>query len=231
MGMKHYDGNLDAFWSAGAGWALRALPFMSIAVEGRYRTEDQYSRGFWDLNATDRRGFAVSVGVTMGFAGRSRRAPVPSPGFEPPSSRDLERAARDRGVSKAGSAIAGDVVATALDVMGTPYKWGGTGENGYDCSGLIQYAYGQQGIILPRVSREQARLGMMVDRQIDTLHPGDILGFSVEGAGVTHIGLYVGEGRFVHSASGGVKVSNLTATDPDSIWWQRRWIVARRILQ
>ena len=230
MGMKHYDGNLDAYWSAGAGWAIRALSFLSLAVEGRYRTEDQFTRGFWHLNPSDRRGFTVSAGATLLFAGKGRRAPLPR-GFDPPSSGELERAARERGVSRAGSAIAGDVVETALDVMGTPYRWGGDGDNGYDCSGLIQYSYGQHGIILPRASREQARLGVNVDRRIEALHPGDILGFSVEGVGVTHVGLYVGDGRFVHSASGGVKISSLAAIDPDSVWWQRRWTVARRILQ
>jgi cell wall-associated NlpC family hydrolase len=81
------------------------------------------------------------------------------------------------------------------------------------------------------VGREQARLGRQVEPRISDLNPGDILGFSVEGAGVTHVGLYVGEGRFIHSASGGVKISNLEATDPDSQWWRRRWVAVRRLLQ
>ena len=115
--------------------------------------------------------------------------------------------------------------------MGTPYRWGGGSANGYDCSGLIQYAYGEHGIILPRVSREQARMGIAVERQIDVLRAGDILGFAVDGAGVSHVGLYIGEGQFIHSASAGVKLSSLTATDPDSMWWKNRWIATRRILQ
>jgi cell wall-associated NlpC family hydrolase len=60
---------------------------------------------------------------------------------------------------------------------------------------------------------------------------GDILGFSVEGAGVTHVGLYLGEGQFIHSASAGVKLSSLSAADPDSVWWHRRWVETRRLIQ
>ena len=114
--------------------------------------------------------------------------------------------------------------------MGTPYRWGGGNANGYDCSGLIQFAYGEHGVSLPRISREQAEMGISVERRIEDLRPGDILGFAVEGDRVTHVGLYVGEGQFIHSASGGVKLSSLTASDPDSLWWKRRWIVTRRIL-
>lgn len=231
LGMKHYDGNLDAAWSAGGGWAHRLLPFLSVGVEARYRVEDQFSRGFWRLDATDRRGPSLTLNAAL-LAGRSRgvRRP-PSPRFDPPSPRKIERTSRDGGVSLPGSELAANVVQTALEVMGTPYRWGGDGGNGYDCSGLIQYAYGQHGIILPRVSREQARLGIAIETGIASLHAGDILGFAVEGAGVSHVGLYIGEGQFIHSASSGVKISSLTARDPDSQWWQRRWVQTRRILQ
>lgn len=230
LGMKHYDGNIDASWSAGAGWALRVLPFVSIGLEMAYRAEDQFSRGFWRLDPTDRRGFAVLARARMGGGARRSSRP-PQPAFEPPSLGTVRPAARVDGFSPSGSELAADVVETALQVMGTPYRWGGDGSNGYDCSGLIQYAYGQHGVILPRVSREQARQGIAVARQIESLQAGDILGFSIEGDRVTHVGLYIGEGQFIHSASAGVKLSSLTAGDPDSVWWQRRWVQSRRILQ
>jgi cell wall-associated NlpC family hydrolase len=118
-----------------------------------------------------------------------------------------------------------------LSVMGTPYSWGGTDANGYDCSGLIQYAYEQHGIIVPRVSRDQMRMGRPVEARIDAVRPGDILGFSVEGDRVTHVGLYVGNGEFIHAAAEGVKLSSLAAPDGDSVWWQRHWVAARRIVQ
>jgi cell wall-associated NlpC family hydrolase len=127
--------------------------------------------------------------------------------------------------------LAGDVVETALGVMGTPYLWGGEQSTGYDCSGLIQYAYGHHGLILPRVSRDQARAGMHVEPQLEALRPGDVLGFAVEASGVSHVGLYVGDGLFIHSASSGVRLSSLIATDGDSRWWKDRLVAARRIIQ
>lgn len=137
---------------------------------------------------------------------------------------------RGAGASDEVAWVAAGVVQTALDAMGAPYRWGGTGENGYDCSGLIQYAYGQHGIVLPRVSRDQARMGTLIDRNVDALMPADILGFGEGGSGVTHVGLYVGDGLFIHTSSTGVKLSSLRGTDPESRHWRTRWTVARRIL-
>ena len=233
LGLRHDDGSLDASWSAGVGWAVPIFSFLSLGLEARYRTEDQDARGFWQLRPDDRRGFTLGIRLATGaLPRRSRRAPsVEPPGFDPPSEGELITLGRDSGASRDGARVAADVVRTALDVMGSPYTWGGTDANGYDCSGLIQYAYGQHGIILPRISRDQVRMGRAVEPRLEALRPGDILGFSVEGNRVTHVGLYLGDGRFIHSATGGVKVSSLTATDGDSQWWRRRWTVARRILQ
>jgi cell wall-associated NlpC family hydrolase len=115
--------------------------------------------------------------------------------------------------------------------MGTPYKWGGEGGNGFDCSGLIQYAYGSQGIVLPRRSTDQAREGVAVDRSLDAVLPGDILTFSNSGNGdVSHVGLYVGNGQFIHSASAGVQISRLSPDDTYGKWWWQRWVGARRIV-
>ena len=127
---------------------------------------------------------------------------------------------------------AADIVRTALDALGTPYVWGGTAENGFDCSGLVQWAYGQHGIRLPRISRDQARSGAEVTPVIDALRPGDILLFAAQpGGGVTHVGLYVGDQTFIHSAGAGVKLSRLQSTDTDGAWWVARWVGARRIVQ
>jgi cell wall-associated NlpC family hydrolase len=117
--------------------------------------------------------------------------------------------------------------------MGKPYEYGGTGKNGegFDCSGLIQYAYGKHGIQLPRQSRDQAKAGSKVDRELDELRPADLLTFSNRGGRVTHVGMYVGGGRFIHSATRGVQVSTLSATDPYGRWWYQRWVGVRRIIR
>ena len=125
---------------------------------------------------------------------------------------------------------AADVVRTALDAIGTPYQWGGTAANGFDCSGLIQYSYAQHGIRLPRMSRDQAMSGSEVPPVVEALRPGDILLFPARpGGGVTHVGMYVGEQKFIHSSSTGVKLSRLEVHDPDGSWWLTRLVGARRV--
>jgi cell wall-associated NlpC family hydrolase len=124
------------------------------------------------------------------------------------------------------------VIASARRAMGRPYSWGGTGEDGggFDCSGLIQHAYGQHGIALPRTSAEQAKEGKAVARKLGALAAGDLLTFSNRGGPVSHVGLYIGEGRFIHSASRGVQISVLSDDDPYGRWWFKRWVGVRRII-
>lgn len=238
LGVRHTDGNVDALWSAGAGYQLRVLSVIRLGVEARYRTEDTRVAGFWRLDPSDRRGWEVQGRLAFSIGGGGTHTPMAStsgsaPGgpLTPPSADAIHDIATHDGASDASATLATSVVETAIDVMGTPYRWGGTTDNGFDCSGLIQYAYGQHGIILPRISRDQLRMGTSVDARVDALRPGDLLGFAIEGNQISHIGMYVGNGKFVHSASGGVKLSSLTEQDPDSRWWQHRFVKARRIIQ
>ena len=127
------------------------------------------------------------------------------------------------------------VVTAARQALGKPYLYGGTGQGsrGFDCSGLIQYAYAQQGISLPRVSTAQALAGREVEKSLEALARGDILTFASQpgGSKVSHVGLYLGEGRFIHSSSSkGVMESALSGTDPNGQWWFVRWVGARRVI-
>ena len=105
-----------------------------------------------------------------------------------------------------GSGAAGSAVEAALTRQGSPYSWGAEGPGSFDCSGLMLWAYRQVGVDLPRSSREQARMGSPVSRA--QLQPGDLI---AQYAPVSHIGMYVGDGRYVHAPYGGevVKVQEV----------------------
>jgi len=206
---------LSALWSLGAGVEWRPIPWVALDLEGRYRLEDRGPRGFW--RAENRSPDGISLALGMSVALRAGSAPRPAP-LPPPE------------IPLMITGSAGDVVHTALDALGAPYKWGGTAGNGFDCSGLIQYAYAQHGIRLPRMSRDQATAGSEVPPVVEALKPGDILLFSARpGGGVTHVGMYVGEQKFIHSSNNGVKLSRLEVHDPEGTWWLTRWVGARRI--
>jgi len=151
----------------------------------------------------------------------------PASGSSGSDERSGEVAAVDRRAgSSEGQRVAASVVDVALQSIGTPYRWGGSGENGFDCSGLIQYAYAELGISLPRTSADQIRSGDAVATDPHRLQPGDILGFSDGGGPKTeHVGLYVGDDEFIHSSSTGVRVSSLK-----NRYWQERLVAARRVV-
>lgn len=109
--------------------------------------------------------------------------------------------------------------------LGKPYKWGGTGPYSYDCSGLVYSLFGKLGISLPRTSKSQAKVGTYVSK--DNLLYGDLVFFAKDGANVNHVGIYIGNGNFVHAPSTGdvVKISTLT-----SGYYANCYYTARRIL-
>ncbi len=232
-------------WSAGAGYDLVPAPFLSVGAELRWREISLDHRGGLELAAGLGLRFGGSRGRKPGPEGRESRvashaSAVPNhetgatstgPGL-PADPRPATRS-QPAAVTGRGSAFLADsIVETATAVMGRPYEFGGTGEDGdgFDCSGLIQYAYAQHGVTLPRRSMDQAREGRDVGRDEDALRAGDILTFTNSGGPVTHVGLYIGNGQFIHSASRGVQISLLSPDDAYGRWWYQRWVGARRIL-
>jgi cell wall-associated NlpC family hydrolase len=214
---------LAALWSVGGGIEWRPFAWFAAGGEVRYRVEDRGPRGFWRTANGSRSGVSAALGIAIGLGSRGAasrgRAANAAPELPPPAPP----------TTVTGNAV--DVVQTALEALGTPYVWGGTADNGFDCSGLVQYAYGQHGIRLPRMSRDQARAGAEVAPVAEALRPGDILLFSAQpGSGVTHVGMYVGELRFIHSSSRGVKLSRLDPHDPEGAYWVERWVGVRRII-
>ncbi|WP_297003920.1 NlpC/P60 family protein [uncultured Corynebacterium sp.] len=99
------------------------------------------------------------------------------------------------------SAVGGGVVGAALSKLGSPYSWGATGPDAFDCSGLMYWAYQQLGMTIPRTAAAQIAGGTPVSR--DQLRPGDIVGYY---SGVSHVGMYIGDGKIVHASDYGIPV-------------------------
>lgn len=106
---------------------------------------------------------------------------------------------------------ANGVVAAALSKLGSPYGWGATGPNQFDCSGLMVWAYQQMGKTIPRTSQAQLAGGTPVSRA--DLQPGDLVGYY---PGVTHVGMYIGNGQLVHASDYGIPVQVVSV---DSMPW------------
>ncbi len=120
------------------------------------------------------------------------------------------------------------VLMRAISLVGTPYRYGGnTPEAGFDCSGLVGYVFQDMlALRLPRTTRELA--GLQGPRiPAGQLAGGDLVFFSASGDQVTHVGIYVGDGRFVHAPSTGgtVRLDRL-----DAHWWRDHYSGARRLL-
>jgi cell wall-associated NlpC family hydrolase len=113
------------------------------------------------------------------------------------------------------------VVGVAMSMLGTPYVWGGSSPGGFDCSGLVMWAYAQVGVSLPHSSYAQFTYGVPVSR--DQLQPGDLVFFD----GLGHVGIYIGGDQFVHAPHTGdvVKISSLSED-----WYSSNFVGARRII-
>jgi cell wall-associated NlpC family hydrolase len=162
--------------AAAAEAALATLHQQQTDVQARV---DEYEADFARLSA------AEQVEVTTSLGGPVLA--VPTTLAAPPSE------------------AAGAVVQAALAQIGDPYVWGASGPNGFDCSGLTQFAYAAAGVSLPHSSRAQAGMGVAVSRS--ELQPGDIVYFY---SPVSHVGIYIGNGQMVHARTFGQPVAVTT---------------------
>jgi cell wall-associated NlpC family hydrolase len=117
-----------------------------------------------------------------------------------------------------------DVVRTAYNYRGVRYRYGASGERGFDCSGFTSYVYGKKGVSLPHNAAEQFEHGRRVAKS--DLKPGDLVFFHTTRRSISHVGIYVGDGKFVHASSAGgrVRVDSL-----NSGYYSNRFRGARRV--
>ncbi|WP_249679291.1 C40 family peptidase [Pseudomonas abieticivorans] len=121
-----------------------------------------------------------------------------------------------------------DVLSRAVNVLGTPYRWGGSSPSkGFDCSGLVKYAFSDvKAADLPRTSNAMAAgHGQKVEQK--DLKPGDLLFFNIKSRRVNHVAIYLGNDRFIHAPRRGKSVTIDTLNKP---YWQSHYVVAKRVL-
>lgn len=153
-----------------------------------------------------------SVILAGGPSSTGRRAPAPS---RAPSATPSARR----------------VLGEAEEHLGVPYKWGGnTPATGFDCSGYVKYVFADQGLRLPRTSREQARAGEPVTPRVASLRQGDLMLFAEKGKAISHVAIYAGGGRIIHSSSsgGGVRYDDLDTKR--GRWFASHMVAARRLV-
>jgi len=101
----------------------------------------------------------------------------------------------------------------SMDLVGTPYRWGGSTDTGFDCSGMIQYVYKNAlGVNLPRSSRDMAAASRTISTR--DLQTGDLVFFNTSGSGISHVGLYLGGGKFLHAPRSGSTVQTESLSKP-----------------
>ncbi len=126
------------------------------------------------------------------------------------------------------TAKASALVVNAMGLLGVPYRRGGSSsETGFDCSGFVRTLYEQTaGLLLPRKAEQQAAATQKIDRT--ELQPGDLVFFNTMRRAFSHVGIYVGENKFIHSPKPGAKVR---VDDMGRAYWARRFDGARRVTQ
>ncbi len=128
------------------------------------------------------------------------------------------------------SAEAARVLHTADAYVGTRYVWGGnTPSEGFDCSGFTKYLFAKYHVTLPRTAREQAHAGQAVAADFAALRPGDLMMFAEPGHAISHVAIYAGDGRIIHSSSSGGGVA-YTDLNTGGDWFVLYFVAARRVL-
>jgi cell wall-associated NlpC family hydrolase len=127
-----------------------------------------------------------------------------------------------RGIISRTSSIAMSLTRSAMRFIGTPYVFGGTSPSGFDCSGYVQHVFAMLGISLPRTADAQFYAGRPTTGGILA---GDLVFFQTYEPGPSHVGIYIGAGKFIHSSSHGVMISRISDD-----YWASRYLGAKRVV-
>ncbi|MCX8518192.1 MAG: C40 family peptidase [Rhodoferax sp.] len=171
--------------------------------------------------------FILTLAGSLLTAAASHSAPAPNPPEESASVLpELKLLDRIGEVGSQVEASASQLVTDALGFLGVPYRRGGnSAETGFDCSGLVRTLYEQTtGLLLPRKASDQAAATEKIDKK--ELQPGDLVFFNTMRRAFSHVGIYIGNGKFVHAPKPGgeVRVEDLGAP-----YWTKRFDGARRV--
>lgn len=172
----------------------------------------------------------ITTSLVLAIAALSTATAYATPGND---SDDLDNLLKDRGLMTQIKQVrqnvghrASELVVTAMGFLGVPYKWGGnTAEDGFDCSGFVRSMYQQSiGLLLPRRAEQQAAATQQIE-QAD-MQPGDLVFFNTMRRAFSHVGIYVGDGKFIHAPRAGAHVR---VESMEIGYWQRRFDGARRV--
>ena len=226
-------------WSYGGGLQLAIGRILSVNGEARSRhlaapasyADSQFVRGLE---------YRVGIGFHFGgspsrsrspvFGRRSADVPPGAPrASRRPAPRPSSRTTWPVSTSSSASGAARRVISTGEQYIGTPYRYGGTSpRTGFDCSGFVQYVYRIQGVDLPRTSRQMAGVGLAVEPSVRSLAVGDLMLFA-QGGTISHVAIYAGNGRFIHSSSSGHGVRYDDLGSRRGQWFANHMVAARRV--
>jgi len=128
------------------------------------------------------------------------------------------------------SRSAAAVIPTAERYIGVKYTWGGnTPSSGFDCSGYVKYVFEKHGVRLPRTSRAQASAGARVPLDFAALRPGDLIMFANPGEAISHVAIYAGDRKILHSSKNGAGVRYDNLMTNRGAWYRQNAVVARRV--
>ena len=217
-------------WSYGGGLQLALGRLLSINGEARSR---HLAASATPADSQFVRGLEYRVGIGFHFGGGRSRSSVYSRRTSdvPPSASRPSRTSRTTWPvsTTSASGAARRVVPTAEQYIGVPYRYGGTSpRTGFDCSGFVQYVYGVQGVDLPRTSRQMAGAGTAVEPSTRSLAVGDLMLFA-QGGRISHVAIYAGNGRFIHSSSSGSGVRYDDLGTNRGKWFAEHMVAARRV--